>query len=95
MDDIVIDIPTGIEETNIRNFNIFPNPFSDKATIEFINSDRSNYKLSVFNISGNKVFEMDNITSDKIELSKGNLPKGVYFIELKGDKEFKSKIIIK
>ena len=73
----------------------YPNPFSNKTTIKFTNSNHSNYKVSVFTISGNKVFEMDNIKSDKIEFKKGNLPKGVYLIELKGEDVFRGKMIVK
>ncbi|MBC8486942.1 MAG: T9SS type A sorting domain-containing protein [Bacteroidetes bacterium] len=74
---------------------IFPNPFSEKTTIKFTNPNHSDYKLSVFCISGNKVFEQDNIKSDKIEFKRGKLPKGVYLIELKGEKVFRSKIVVK
>ena len=91
---VTIDIATGINENSIRNVNIYPNPFYSKTIIEFINPNHSNYKLSVFSISGNKVFEMYNITSDKIELKKGNLPIGVYIVELKGEIVFKNKMII-
>ncbi len=72
----------------------YPNPFSNNTTLEFSNPNHSNYKLSVFNISGHKVFEKDDITTDKIEFEKGNLKPGVYFVELKGEKVFRGKIII-
>lgn len=75
--------------------DIYPNPFTDKTTIKFNNPNHSNYKLSVFSISGGKVFIMDNITTDKIEFKKGNLPKGVYLIELKGEKVFSGKMVVK
>ncbi|MCD4747710.1 MAG: T9SS type A sorting domain-containing protein [Bacteroidales bacterium] len=89
---------SGFEDVYNRLDNriyIYPNPFSTKTTIKFTNPNHSNYKLSVFNISGNKVFEMDNIKSDKIVFEKGNLPKGIYLIELKGEKVFWGKMIIK
>ena len=91
---VIVSIATGINENSIRDFKIYPNTFSDKATIEFSNPDHSNYKLSVYSISGNKVFEMDNITSDRIDLKKGDLSKGVYIIELRGENVFISKLII-
>ncbi|MCD4697834.1 MAG: T9SS type A sorting domain-containing protein [Bacteroidales bacterium] len=88
--------PTGIFK-NPQKPNIFvsPNPFSNKTTIKFPNPNHSNYILSVFSITGNKVFEMDNIQSDKIEFEKGNLPKGVYLVELKGEKVFRGKMVVK
>ena len=77
---IVYDIlaPTDI-------IRIYPNPFSDKTTIEFNNPNQLNYKLSVFSITGNKVVEIENIRTNKIEIEKGNLSKGIYIIELKGE----------
>jgi len=98
IDDIILE---GFINTSIKNYvveilNIYPNPFSNQTTIEFSNPDHSNFKLSVFSISGNIVFEMDNIISDNIVLKKGNLPIGIYFVELKGEKSFgKNMIIIK
>ena len=97
IDDIRIEgiIGVGINEHKIENPSIYPNPFSNKTTIEFSNPDHSKYKLSVFNITGNKVFEMDNITTDKIEFEKGNLVPGLYILEIKGEKVFRGKIVIK
>ncbi|MCD4697506.1 MAG: T9SS type A sorting domain-containing protein [Bacteroidales bacterium] len=87
---------SSVNEINESNrINIYPNPFSIKTTIKFPNLNHSNYKFSIFNISGNKVFEMDNIKSDKIEFNKGNLPKGVYLIEVKGEKVLGGKMIVK
>ncbi|MBC8486944.1 MAG: T9SS type A sorting domain-containing protein [Bacteroidetes bacterium] len=87
---------TDITEIASQNLlTIGPNPFSNKTTIEFPNPNHSNYKLSVFSISGNKVFEMDNIKSDKIEFERGNLPEGIYLIELKGEKVFRGKMVVK
>ena len=74
---------------------VFSNPFSMKTTIKFPNPNHSNYKLSVFSISGNKVFEQDNIKTDKIEFERGNLPKGIYLIELKGEKVFRGKMVVR
>ena len=92
---VTVDIATGINESISVNANIYPNPFSNKTTIKFPNLNHSNYTLSVFSISGYKVFEMDNIKSDKIEFKRGNLPKGVYLIEVKGEKVFRGKMIVK
>jgi len=81
--------------SNKFEINVYPNPFFSKATIEFPNPNHSNYTLSVFSISGNKVFERANIKSDIIEFERGNLPKGIYLAELKGEKVFWGKMAIK
>ncbi|MCD4697832.1 MAG: T9SS type A sorting domain-containing protein [Bacteroidales bacterium] len=92
---VTVNIATGINESVVHTVNIYPNPFSNRTTINFPNPTHSNYKLSIFNISGNKVFEMYNIKSDKIEFKRGNLPNGVYLIEVKGEKIFWGKMVVK
>ena len=74
-----------------ENAIIYPNPFSQQTTIKFNNPNHSKYKLSVYSITGHKVFEQDNIITDKTEFEKGKLPIGVYLIELKGEKFYKGK----
>jgi len=88
---------TGVKEVYNRNdnlINIYPNPFSVQTTIEFSNLAHSKYNLSIFNISGNKVFERQNIRSEKIEFERDRLPGGVYIVELKGQKVFRGKMVI-
>lgn len=76
------DIVTGINEFGMGKINIYPNPFSTKTTIEFYDLFPSINRLSILNISGTKVFEINNIKSDKIVFERNNLPKGIYFIVL-------------
>ena len=77
------------------NIFIYPNPFSNITTIEFTNPNLSNYKLLVYNICGSKVFELDNIKTDIIQFERENLVVGVYILELRGEKVFRGKIIVK
>ncbi|HOX74213.1 MAG TPA: T9SS type A sorting domain-containing protein [Bacteroidales bacterium] len=96
IDDIEIQYDhTGIQENLIQKLNIYPNPFSEKATIQFDDTYLSGYMLTVYNISGTKVMEIKDIRSDKIELEKGALPAGIYIVELKGDRVYRNKIIIR
>ena len=78
---------TGVKEVYNRNdnlINIYPNPFSVQTTIEFTNPSHSNYTLSIFNTSGCKVFEIQNILSNKINFERDGLQGGVYLVELRG-----------
>ena len=95
IDDISFENITWVKDEEIQKMNIYPNPFSEKTTIQFDDTDLSGYRLSVYNISGTKVLEMRDIRSDKIELEKGSLPAGIYIIELKGNKIYRNKIIIR
>ncbi len=95
VDDINFDNIYWVKESEFQKLNIYPNPFSEKTTIQFDDTDLSGYRLSLYNISGTKVIEMKDIRSDRIELEKGSLPAGIYIIELKGAKIYRNKIIIR
>lgn len=95
IDDISFNNITRVNENLQEKIKIYPNPTSDKAIIDLSEPDMTGYNLSVFNLSGKKVLEMDKIASDKIEMGKGNLPAGIYIIELKGNKVYRNKIIIR
>jgi hypothetical protein len=95
IDDINFDNITWTKENFKQDINVYPNPFSDRTVIDLADIDISGYKLSIYNISGRKVLEMDQIQSGRIELERGNLPAGIYIIELKGDKVYRNKIIVK
>ncbi len=80
---------------NEQSFKSYPNPFSDKSTIEFNNPDYSKYKLSVFNSIGELVFFRDNITTNKIEFERKDLQSGIYLIKLSStDKIISGKLVI-
>jgi len=95
--DLALYVNLGIEANDLLNSNlikIYPNPFSDRTTIEFNNPNQSSYDLSIFSITGNKVLKIENIKSNKVEIEKGNLLKGIYLVELKGEQVFNNKMII-
>lgn len=77
-----------------KELNIYPNPFSDITTISFENSDKSDYTLIIKNEIGQHVLEIKNITNNYFVLNKGSLNSGIYFLELTGNKTFKSRIIV-
>ncbi len=91
---VLVDRITGANEFYLKNFKIYPNPFSENTTIEFSNPKHSNYKMVLYNILGKKVLEMNNVTSDKIILKRGSLKSGIYLIELRGEQTYYSKLIV-
>jgi len=78
-----------LKPTNSSFVNIYPNPSTGFITVD--NDDLM--QISVFNITGKKIFSKDNIMSVGIDLS--NQPSGIYFIETKTQDEILfQKIII-
>ena len=73
---------SGISQlTNTVSTLVYPNPFSTSTTIKFI-SPQKNIELNIYNVCGQLVRTMQNISGDNIEIDRGNLPSGVYFIQL-------------
>jgi hypothetical protein len=74
---------------------IFPNPFSQSTTVQFNNANSQPYVLVVYDMLGNKVREVKNITSNQVLVEKGNLNAGVYFVELQGtDRLYRGRVMI-
>jgi hypothetical protein len=67
----------------------FPNPFNPSTTINFSLPKRSEVRLTVYNILGNKVAELANgnyeVGNYSFVFNAKDLPSGVYFYQLKTD----------
>lgn len=80
----------GIEEIQtIPSFNLFPNPLSKSALLRFENRNANNFTFTLFNLQGQALQTIRNITSDKVEIEKGNLLSGVYFFQLQSENEIR------
>jgi len=76
------------------DLKIYPNPFSSQTIIKFPNPSNNFYKLIITDLSGKVVKLIPNINNSKIVLNRQNLSKGFYFLELRGPKIYKGKLII-
>ena len=68
----------GIEEHTGVSFDIYPNPVSDKLTIE---ASEAIDNIEVFNIAGAMVFSQKNCT-EKVEINTTYIPAGTYVIRM-------------
>jgi len=85
---------SGLAENALSKINIYPNPLKSIATLEFPNPENKDYSLTLTDISGKTVRIQNSITESKIIIEKRNLRNGIYFIELRGYKTFRAKILI-
>ena len=79
--------PNGVFENNeIRSnkVSVSPNPFSIETIIK-TNHELINASLTVYNINGKQVRQINNISGQAITLLRDNLPCGLYFVQLKQD----------
>jgi len=71
------------------SFNIYPNPSNGKVFIDFGELDSTNNSISIYELSGKKVYKtiVDDVTNEKtLELNLADLNKGIYLIELKSER---------
>jgi len=73
----------------------YPNPFTHWTQIDFENSLKYPYQLRVTDMSGKLVRMVGDIRDNKVVFLRENLPRGFYLFELKGEKVYKGKFVIK
>jgi hypothetical protein len=91
---------TGVDEV-ISDFNLslYPNPSSGNFTIELDHAENiGEISIDVENALGQQVFSSDEIITSndwKKELNLGDVPRGIYFLEMKTNEVFwKKKMVI-
>ncbi|MFK5854717.1 MAG: T9SS type A sorting domain-containing protein [Bacteroidota bacterium] len=95
--------PVGVDEipnnqtANILNLNVYPNPVTSFATIEFDVAINSDANIFVYDLAGRKVLSRENSVQkglNKIELDLSNLNSGTYVIQVViGSSVYSQKII--
>jgi hypothetical protein len=74
----------GIDEPQKSRLLIYPNPATDKITIE-ISGIAIKSQLSIMNLNGQEVI-IRQITEPKTQINISNMPSGVYFVRVTNDK---------
>ena len=89
-------LQTGFFEPPIQfeNLIIHPNPFNDFTTLTFNNPEGQSYTLFITDLSGKVLRILENITTSGFVLERGELKEGLYFVELRGTKLYRGKILI-
>ncbi len=72
---------------NIEILNVMPNPFADKAIVEFSANVSGNTTVNLYNIDGKQLATLYNATTQagetyQVILDRANLPNGMYFVEM-------------
>jgi hypothetical protein len=78
------DAPAGISEPENVQLSVYPNPATDKITVE-IQGTATGSRLAIISTDGREVL-VQTITDRKTVINTGNLPGGVYFVRLTGDR---------
>jgi hypothetical protein len=79
---VVLDNKTSINETQLINLVISPNPANEKLTINY--GENVINEIELFDISGKLLNVYNNIEDTKAELNISHLQSGVYFLKIDG-----------
>jgi hypothetical protein len=73
-------VPLGIDDTEISEIEIYPNPASEKV---FINTNGKEINLRILDIAGSTVLEKSNLKTGWLNVHQ--LPNGIYIFIMKSD----------
>jgi hypothetical protein len=94
---------SGLKETVITdaqhfNFNVYPNPFNEQATLVFSTQTEENVLVRLFDITGKQVALIANKKFEpgdhQLSLSSAGLSKGFYFCVINNEHEVQSRKLI-
>lgn len=74
---------------------LYPNPATDRITVEIYNPGNHSLILTLYDIQGRKVSKIENITGNRFYLHRNGLPSGIYIVKVYGhSRVFNAKQII-
>jgi hypothetical protein len=80
----------GVNELNTESGNVmlYPNPFNNNATLSISPQIKLNNAIvEIYNVLGQTVRTIQNISENNINIEKGNLQSGIYFYRLLNNSE--------
>lgn len=79
----LIQVTTGLNELTTTNLNMYPNPVTDKLTIQLPdNMDGADFEVSIVDMQGNRVQLVGTVSGTTMVLDLSTQAKGLYLIEL-------------
>lgn len=87
-------ISVSVEENELQQLKIYPNPVNDELTIE-LESGLKPKRIELYDVQGKQVYYEDNIDRNKIKISFKTIPAGLYMVRVidEVNKLWESKII--
>ncbi|RLD54456.1 MAG: hypothetical protein DRJ01_18010, partial [Bacteroidetes bacterium] len=73
------NVITGINDINMNNISIYPNPVSDMLHINNLTNVKN---ITISNVIGQKVKTVNNINSEILNINTSDLERGVYIISI-------------
>jgi hypothetical protein len=89
---ININATSGVEEAVVPEFNIYPNPVTDRFTIEM---PAGITDVSIYNNMGQIMWSTMNVDAQQLSIDANSWPSGFYMIRMQGAEGKTSAIVIK
>ena len=70
----------GVEDNNLADFSIFPNPANDRLTVASKNNPLS--RVEIYNILGQRVFDFNFSESSSVDFNISSLKSGMYLVKI-------------
>jgi len=80
--------PAAIDDNNINQINIYPNPANDLVNIELSNTSE-NFNFRIFNALGQEILK-GNLSNTNNQINVSNIENGVYFIRIEDPNNHKN-----
>ena len=85
--------PSSVDDNFLSNLNIFPNPIITSFNLDNQNIDINEISIQIYTVLGEKVFQIDKLLSNKIDVS--TLDKGIYLLKIQNGNQQKTLKLIK
>jgi hypothetical protein len=82
-------------QLEIIPLEIYPNPMDGYTRLRFSNPDHEAYSISIRDFAGKLLRTEQNIRSEEYTLYREDLASGYYFIEIKGNKLYRGRLVIR
>ena len=79
----IIDSNLGIEDNDLFEVQLYPNPTNDYFNIELVNSNQFIDSISIYDIHGKKLLSINDVNNQITQISTRKFSNGIYFVELK------------
>ena len=90
-----VSVTTGIDFIEFGNLvKIYPNPSTGKLYIELENPGNNDLSIRIINVNGQVIYIKNVLTKPIEEIDLSNYAKGIYFIQVRSDKYFKTEKLI-
>lgn len=76
--------------SNNNEIAIYPNPAKDEINISWDKKNKPSIEVAIYSTFGKKIQSFKNISSENLKINVGNLPQGVYLLDVKDLKSTKS-----